>query len=153
MCSEQGEGYWTFAECVAQCGANSLKISEQRLRCSSFNSFQKKSLLEPQPTPRPFSCALGANKRSKPGKEDLVGPEIPQQMRFVNLGKITLPNNMYRARKTSPRFSAVRLSPVGEKRRQACRAGASRRSERLERLDEVSRVVLEVELAEPGRPP
>ena len=47
----------------------------------------------------------------------------------------------------------MRLSPVGEKRRQACRAGASRRSERLERLDEVSRVVLEVELAEPGRPP
>ena len=100
-----------------------------------------------------LSCALRANKRSKPGKEDLVGPEIPQQMRFVNLGKITLPNNMYRARKTSPRFSAVRLSPVGEKRRQACRAGASRRSERLERLDEVSRVVLQVELAEPGRPP
>ena len=28
MCSEQEEGYWTFAECVAQCGANSLKISE-----------------------------------------------------------------------------------------------------------------------------
>ena len=28
MFSEQGKRYWKFAECVAQCGTNSLKISE-----------------------------------------------------------------------------------------------------------------------------
>ena len=59
---------------------------------------------------------------------------------------------MYNARKTSRRFSTVHLSPVGKKG--GSLAGlAQAGAERLERLDEVSRVVLQVELAEPGRPP
>ena len=59
---------------------------------------------------------------------------------------------MYNARKTSRRFSTVHLSLVGKKGGSLvglAQAGA----ERLERLDEVPRVVLQVELAEPGRPP
>ena len=52
--SEQGEGYWTFAECVAQCGANSLKISESDYAVRPSIHFKKKHSWSPSQRRDPF---------------------------------------------------------------------------------------------------
>ena len=61
-------GVWKFAECVAQRGANPLK-TPKATKLFVLQFILKKSLLEPQPTPRPFSCALRANKAQQTRKE------------------------------------------------------------------------------------
>ena len=152
MFSEQGKRYWKFAECVAQCGTNSLKISESDYAVRPSIHFYKIAPGAPANAATLFARPKGdqAQQARQGGSRRTRNPPASEIRRSW---KIKLAENMYRARKTSPRFSTVRLSPVGKKKGGRLGGLAQAGAERLERLDEVSRVVLEVELAEPGRPP
>ena len=86
MFSEQGKRYWKFAECVAQCGTNSLKISESDYAVRPSIHFYKIAPGAPANAATLFVCPKGEQVQQA-RKEDLVGPEIPQRLRFVDLGK------------------------------------------------------------------
>ena len=94
MFSEQGKGDWTFAACVAQCGANSLKNPKANKMFVLHFIFVKKSLLEPQPTPRPFRAPYGRTSAASPAKEDLVGPELPPADEIRKSKKVALTENI-----------------------------------------------------------
>ena len=56
--------------------------------------FKKKSLLEPQPTPRPFRAPYGRTSAASPAKEHLAGPELPPADEIRKSKKVALTENI-----------------------------------------------------------